>query len=160
MRPASAQHLFAGSRLSEALAAAARNATDRLAAWPPDDLLNTAEADVTEQLVRLATIEVPSLARSEARLEPPREVMVESQDFGRQFSTAVTRFTLVVPVTGASSAFGMTASRLAGNAIPGAIDSFEGVLRLHCDNLCVPRISSTALTSADEYSAPTRSSAA
>ena len=134
MRSASAQHLFAGSRLSEALAAAARNATDKLATWPPDDLLNTAEADVTEQLVRLATIEMPSLARSESRLEPPREVSVESRDFGRQFNVTVTRFTLIVPVTGASSAFGMTASRMAGSVIPGAIDSFEGVLRLQCDN--------------------------
>jgi hypothetical protein len=98
------------------------------------DLLNTAEADITEQLVRLATIEMPSLARSEARLEPPREVSVESRDFGRQFNVTVTRFTLIVPVTGASSAFGMTASRMAGSVIPGAIDSFEGVLRLQCDN--------------------------
>jgi hypothetical protein len=134
MRPASAQHLFAGSRLSEALAAAAKNATDKLATWPPDDLLNTAEADVTEELVRLATIEVPSLARSEAQLEPPREVLVESRDFGPQFNGTVTRFTLVVPVTGASLAFVMTASRIAGSVIPGAIDSFEGVLRLDIDN--------------------------
>src|SRR6202000_1824373 len=79
MRSTAGQHLFAGSRLSEALAAAARNATDRLAAWSPDDLLNTAEADVAEELVRLATIEVPALARSEARLEAPPEVMVGSQ---------------------------------------------------------------------------------
>ena len=125
MRSASAQHLFAGSRLSEALAAAARNATDKLATWPPDDLLNTAEADVTEQLVSLATIEMPSLARSEARLEPPREVSVESRDFGRQFNVTVTRFTLVVPVTGASSAFGMTASRMAGSMIQGR-STFRG----------------------------------
>jgi hypothetical protein len=77
MRSASMRHLFAGSRLSEALAAAAWSATNRLATWPPDDLLNTAEADVTEQLVELATIEAPSLARGDARLEPSREVTVK-----------------------------------------------------------------------------------
>ena len=134
MRSASKRHLFAGSRLSEALAFAAWSATDKLATWPPDDLLNTAEADVTEQLVELAAIEVPFLARGEARLEPSREVMVKARDFGRQFNVTVTRFTLVVPVTGASSTFGMTASRIAGSVVPGVIDDFEGVLRLHCDN--------------------------
>jgi hypothetical protein len=134
MRSASKRHLFAGSPLSEALAEAAWSATNRLAAWPPDDLLVTAEADVTEQLVERATIEVPFLARGDARLEPSREVMVKAQDFGRQSNVTVTRFTLVVPVTGASSTLEMTASRIAGGVVPGAIDDFEGVLRLHCDD--------------------------
>ncbi len=134
MRSAPMQHLFAGSRLSEVLAAAASQATDRLAAWPPDDLLNMAEADVTDQLVELATVEVPSLARDEARLEPPAEVTVEARDFGRQFHATVTRFTLVVPVTGEPSLFGMTASRLSSGAILGGIDRPGRALRLHCDN--------------------------
>src|SRR6266568_3784101 len=90
-RPIPMEQLFAGGRLSEALAAAVKSATDKLAAWPPDDLMNTPEADVTEQLVRLATIEVPSLARSDARLGPSREVQVGSQDIGGQFTVTVTR---------------------------------------------------------------------
>jgi len=134
VRSASTQYLFAGSRLSEALTAAARNATDRLATWPPDELLNMAEADVTEQLVKLASIEVPSLVRSGARLEPSREVPVQAHDFGLPINATVTRFTLVVPVTGACSALEMTASRRVGSLVPGAIDHFEGVLRLHYDN--------------------------
>ncbi len=134
--PAPAGQLFTGKRLSEALAAAMQSATDKLAAWPPDDLLNTAEADVTEQLVKQATIEVPSLARSEARLEPSREVQasVESRDLGRQHTVTVTRYTLVVPVAGATAAFGMTASRIAGSALQGTVDDFDRVLRLHIDN--------------------------
>ena len=134
MRPAQIQHLFTGSRLSDVLAAAASKATDGLAAWPPDDLLNTAEADVTEKLIRLAAVEVPSLVRDEARLEPPAEVTVESMDFGRQIQATVTRFMLVVPVTGEPSLFRMRASTFSGGAILGEIDHRGMALRLHCDN--------------------------
>ena len=48
-RPVSTvQHLFAGERLSKVLGALGSRAMDRLAVWPPDDLLTTAEADVTD----------------------------------------------------------------------------------------------------------------
>lgn len=134
MRSAQIPQLFVGSRLSDALSAAASLAIDKLAAWPPDDLLNTPEADVTEQLIELATVEAPSLIRNEARLDLPAEVAVEAMDFGRQLRATVTRFTLVVPVTGASLAFQMTASRISGSVLPGTIDHFDRVLRLHCDN--------------------------
>jgi hypothetical protein len=134
VRSAQIPQLFAGSRLSDALSAAASQAIDKLAAWPPDDLLNTPEADVTEQLIELATVEAPSLIRNEAWLDLPAEVAVEAMDFGRQLQATVTRFTLVVPVTGASLAFQMTASRTSGSVLPGTIDHFDRVLRLHCDN--------------------------
>jgi hypothetical protein len=134
VRSAQIPQLFAGSRLSDALSAAASQAMDKLAAWPPDDLLNTPEADVTEQLIELATVEAPSVIRNEARLDLPAEVTVEAMDFGRQLQATVTRFTLVVPVTGASLAFQMTASRISGSVLPGTIDHFDRVLRLHCDN--------------------------
>jgi hypothetical protein len=126
--------LFAGGRLSEALAAAAKSARDKLAAWPPDDLLNTPEADVTEQLVRLASVEMPSLVRREAQQEPPLEISVESRDLGPRSYVTVTRFTLVVPITGVSLAFQMTARRTAGSVVSGVVDSFEGLLRLRCDD--------------------------
>jgi len=134
MRSTSMHYLFAGGRLSEVLAAAASQATDRLATWPPDDLLNTAEADVTEQLVELATVEVPTLARDEARLEPPAEVRTQARDFGRDFQATVTRYTLVVPVTGEPSLFGLTASHFSSGTILGEIDQPGRALRLHCDN--------------------------
>lgn len=122
MRSARVQHLFAGTRLSEVLSTAASQATDMLATWPPDDLLSIPEADITDQLIKLATMAVPSLAREDAWLEPPVEVMIEVRDFGRQFDATVTRFTLVVPVTGRPSLFGMTASRFSAGAVLGEID--------------------------------------
>lgn len=134
MRSAQIPQLFVGSRLSDALSAAASQAMDRLAAWPPDDLLNTPEADVAEQLIELVSVEAPSLIRNEARLEPPTEVPVVAVDFGRQLRATVTRFTLVVPITGASEVFQMTASRISGSVLPGTIDPIDRVLRLHCDN--------------------------
>jgi hypothetical protein len=134
MRSARVQHLFAGTRLSEVLSTAASQATDMLATWPPDDLLSIPEADITDQLIKLATMEVPSLAREDAWLEPPVEVMIEVRDFGRQFDATVTRFTLVVPVTGGPSLFGMTASRFSAGAVLGEIDQRANALRLHCDN--------------------------
>ncbi len=135
MRSASRQLLFAGNRLSEVFTAAVSRAMERLAAWPPNDLLNTAEADVTDELVGLATGEAPSLVRDEARFEElPVEVMVEARDFGREFQAIGTRFTLVVPVTGDPSLFGMRASRFSAGELRGSIDPFDRVLRLHCVN--------------------------
>jgi hypothetical protein len=128
------QHLFTGGRLSDVLAKAADKATSRLAAWPADDLLNTPEADVVDQLVQLATVEVPSLQREKAHLEPPTEVTVHGVDFGRQLQATVTRFTLVVPIAGDPSLFGMSASRITGGALQGEIDRRGGSLRLHCDD--------------------------
>jgi hypothetical protein len=73
------RHLFVGiHRLSDVLAAAARDAEDRLAARPPDDLLNRTEADLTEQLIEVAMIEAPSLVRHMAYLEPSTEVRVDT----------------------------------------------------------------------------------
>jgi hypothetical protein len=135
MRSTPIQNLFAGGRLSEKLSAAARKATDRLAAWPPDDLLGTAEADVAQQLIELAGFELPSLERDKAWLEPPAEVTVESRDFGRQLQITITRFTLVVPITGDPSVFGLIASRFSGGAIVAeVIDGSASTLRLPCDN--------------------------
>lgn len=127
-------HLFAGSRLRDALSDAARKATDKLAAWPPDDLLNTAEADVTEKLFELASFELPSLKRDKKWLEPPAEVAKEWSDFGREFRATVTRYTLVVPVAGDPAVFGMSASTHSSGAILAQIDRPADALRLHCDN--------------------------
>jgi hypothetical protein len=134
VRSAPMHYLFTGSRLSEALSTAARQAADMLASWPADDLLNTPEADVTEQLVKLATFEVPDLERDRAWLEPPAEVTVQARDFGREFQATLTRFTLVVPVIGDPLMFEMTASRFSSGAILGEIDQRASALRLHCDN--------------------------
>jgi hypothetical protein len=134
MRSAQVQHLFTGSRLSDVLAVAASRATDGLAAWPADDLLNRAEADVVEELIELATVEVPSLAPDEARIEAPAEVTVDVMDFGRQIQATVTRFTLVVPVAGDPSLFGMRASTFSAGAMLGQIDHQANALRLNCDN--------------------------
>ncbi len=134
MGPRPMQHLFAGSQLSEMLSGAARQATDLLAGWPADDLLSIPEADLAERLIKLATFAVPTLERDKAWLEPPAEVTVEAIDFGRNFQATVTRFTLVVPVDGDSSMFGMRASRFSGGTTLGEIDRSTSTLRLHCDN--------------------------
>src|SRR5215469_14025770 len=108
-------NLFAVGQLSVLLAAASKEAVDKLAAWPPDDLLNTPEVDVSERLIELATVvRAPSLRRSEAWLEPPSEVKVDSIDFGRRLQVVVTRFTLVVPVTGDPRLLALSASKISG----------------------------------------------
>ena len=127
-------NLFAGSPLSEVLTAAGSRAMDRLAEWPPDDLLNAEEEDVAEQLIRQATIQVPSMARDQAWLEPPAEVTIQAHDVRRQFHATVTRFTLVIPVTGEPSLFRMWASHFSPPEIQAAIDHGDRSLRLHCDN--------------------------
>jgi hypothetical protein len=134
VRSASIQYLFAGSRLAEVLSGASDQATGALANWSPDDLLSIPEADVVRHLVELARLEVPTLAREDAWVEPPAEVLVDAIDFGTHFKATVTRFTLVVPVKGDPSMFGMTASRFSGGSLLGEIDRSAGTLRLHCNN--------------------------
>jgi hypothetical protein len=135
MRPGPPAQLFSGSPLSETLSAAARHAAEMLARWQSDDLLSAAEADVTEQLVRLATFEMPSLSRGEAFLEPPEEVTLQARDYDGSFQVTVTRFTLVVPITGEPKLFALTASRFSPSPLLGEIDESSRTLRLHCDNL-------------------------
>jgi hypothetical protein len=134
MRSAPIQYLFAGNRLAEVLSGASNRALDALASWPADDLLSIPEADLVRHLTELARLETPALARDEVRLESPAEVLVDATDWGRHFQATVTRFTLVVPVTGDPSMFGMTASRLSGGSLLGEIDRSAGTLRLHCNN--------------------------
>ena len=128
------QYLFTRNRLADVLSAAGGAAMDKLAAWPPDDLLNTPEADVIEQLVGLAALEVPSLERDKKWLDNPAEIKVDVEDFGRQFQATLTRHTLVVPVIGDPSVFGLRASVFSTGSIPAEIDKKAGTLRLHCDN--------------------------
>jgi hypothetical protein len=90
MRPRPPAQLFSGSPLSETLSSAARQTAEMLARWQSDDLLSAAEADVTEQLVRLVTFEMPSLSRSEAFLEPPEEVRLQARDHDGSFEVNVT----------------------------------------------------------------------
>ena len=139
------------------LAAAASEATGRLAAWAPADLLSMAEADVTKELVELATFEVPSLARGKAWQEPSAEITVTKVGSlsARQIRATATRMTLVVPVTGEPTLFGRSPnsffdtlldqqtfwSRAIGwNMAPGIpgirgeIDHEGNALRLHCDD--------------------------
>jgi hypothetical protein len=134
MKIAPIQHLFAGSQLTERLSAAASRAADGLATWPPDDLLETSEADIASELIRLAIIEPPSMARGQAWLEPTTEISVTAEKFGRYFHADATRFTLAVPVAGDLSLFDMTASRFPGNVILGEIDKPASTLRLYCHN--------------------------
>lgn len=157
MTSAPEQHLFSGRPVSEMLADAASEATVRLAAWPPDELLRMPEADVTKELIELATFEVPSLARGKAWQEPSAEITVTkvSNLSARQFQATATRMTLVVPVTGEPMLFGgrpnsfltillsfrAGCSRVSGwNTAPGIpgirgeIDHQGNALRLHCDN--------------------------
>lgn len=135
MESAVIPYLFAGDRLGGVLSAAARRATERLAGWPADDLLSREEADVAEQLISLATMGVPSLARGKAWLGPPREAQPHPGDVTVRFGT-VTRFTLVVPVTGDPALFGMRSGILSVgfSGIRGEIDHPGKALRLHCDN--------------------------
>jgi hypothetical protein len=127
--------LFVGGRLKELLAAASQRAADALSSWQPDDLLNTPEADIAEQLIELATaVEVPVLDRDKAQFEPPTEVSMDVVDFGRHFQATVTRFTLVVPITGDPSLLGVTASRISPSPLLGEIDRSAGTVRLHCNN--------------------------
>lgn len=127
-----------GRLLRDELSDALSNALSMLAEWLPDDLLTAAEADVTEQLVNLATVEPPSLARAAAYLEPPAEVRLTAHDFGRFSRVAVTRFTLVVPIVGNPRLLGMAASHYSPSPIPGKIDESACTVRFHCDNLDDP----------------------
>jgi hypothetical protein len=124
--------LFGGPPLSDLFRLLGGRAMAGLDAWPPDDLLNTAEADVTEQLISQVTIELPSLARSEARLEPPVEVLEVVPGTSRL--ATVTRFRLVVPLAGKLVLFGMRASRFRDEEVPGVIDKRDSTLLLHCDD--------------------------
>ena len=127
-----------GRLLRDELSDALSNALSMLAEWLPDDLLTAAEADVTEQLVKLAAVEPPSLARAAAYLEPPAEVRLAAHDFGRFSRVAVTRFTLVVPIVGNPRLLGMAASHYSPSPIPGKIDESACTVRFHCDNLDDP----------------------
>jgi hypothetical protein len=133
MESASPQYLFFGDRLSEVLSGAAHRATDMLAALSADDLLSSREADIADQLISQATIEVPSLARDKAWLGPPSEVRPQPEN-GAQSWSMVTRYTLVVPVTGDPSLFGKRTGIFAAGTIRGEIDHRGRALRLHCDN--------------------------
>jgi hypothetical protein len=134
MRARTMPYLFADRRLSDLLSGATDQAVKELAAWQPDDLLNTPEADAVDRLVRMATAEMPSLQRDNAHLAPPTEVKVDSVDLGPHFQVTVTRYTLMVPVTGYPPVFGMRASRSSGGVPQGEIDQWNSRLRLHCDN--------------------------
>jgi hypothetical protein len=136
MEAVSPRYLFFGDRLSEVLSDAARRATDRLAAWPADDLLSSEEADIADQLISQATLEVPSLARGKAWLGPPNEVSPQpgQGDLTARSWATVTRYTLVVPATGDPSLFGMRTGIFAAATIRGEIDHRGRALRLHCDN--------------------------
>jgi hypothetical protein len=107
---------------------------DMLGRWPPDELLSTAEADIIEQLVQLATFDMPSLTHAAAYLEPPAEVTLQAPHLGEFYRVTLTRFTLVVPVTGETKLFALTASRFAPDPLLGEIDESAHCLRLHCDH--------------------------
>lgn len=136
MESVSPRYLFFGDRLSEVLSDAAREATDRLAAWPADALLSSGEAYIADQLISQATLEVPSLAREKAWLGPPSEVSPQpgQGDLTARSWATVSRYTLVVPVTGDPSLFGMRTGIFAAATIRGEIDHRGRALRLHCDN--------------------------
>jgi hypothetical protein len=126
---------FTGRRLSHALADVACQVLELLDDWPADDLLGTPEPDVVEQLVGLATFEVPSMARASARLEPPAEIKLKTLSGPHSIliiEVPVTRFTLVVPVTGELSVLGMTVSRFSRDAVHVDIGEQVRLLHLRC----------------------------
>jgi hypothetical protein len=133
MESASPQYLFFGLRLNEMFSAVAARAASQLAEWPADDLLSSGEADIADRLIGQATIELPSLARGKAWLAPPGEVTLHSEPYAGPWAT-VTRYTLVVPVTGDPSLFGMSPGFFTTATIRGEIDHTGMALRLHCDN--------------------------
>jgi hypothetical protein len=141
MRDGSPPHrLFAGKPLRVELASAARVAVDMLLGSQAEEVLNTAEADFLEPIVRLATFRMPVMHRTDAYLEPPTDIAVTRQETGRSAQPViVTRCTLAVPVTGQLSLLTMTASGVTSPApIYGEIDSETGIMRLHCDGLLDP----------------------
>jgi hypothetical protein len=126
---------FTGRRLSQALADVTCQVLELLADWPADDLLSTPEPNVVEQLVGLATFEVPSMARASARLEPPAEIKLKALSGPHSvliIELPVTRFTLVIPVTGELSVLGMTVSRFSRDAAQADIDEQARFLHLRC----------------------------
>ena len=135
-RPDSPSPLFVGRQLRDELSSAAQMAVDMLMSWHPDQLLNAAEADLADQLVRLATFKVPALGRSEAYLEPPKEIRLPGSEVGRPIRSAVvTRFTLVVPITGQASLLRMTTSTWTPTPVDGDLDEQSSILRLYSDGL-------------------------
>jgi hypothetical protein len=135
MGSAPVARLFTGRRLSQALAEVSCQVLELLADWPADDLLGAPEADVVEQLAGLAMLEAPSMARAGARLEPPAEIKLKwppSPYSPLVSEVPVTRFTLVVPVTGEPSALRMSVSRFSGDAAQADIDDQVRLSHLRC----------------------------
>jgi hypothetical protein len=101
--------LFADSHLSDTLQALRRKAHQRLMDWGPDSLLATPEADVTENLLSIASLECPTLRREDAYLLEPEEETLQFREFDRLYTRRVTRFTLVIPFDGDPVLFKMRA---------------------------------------------------
>lgn len=122
---------FSGKPLRDELALAEQMAVDLLMSWPASVLLNTAEADLAGQLVRLSSFNTPVILRNEAFLEPPSVIRRLEERDGRRVQAACVRFTLVVPIDGQASLLVRTPSR----EIPGSPDcEVNGqALKLHCD---------------------------
>jgi hypothetical protein len=134
-----APELFVGPLLCNDLALATQHAVDMLMNWPPDEILNGAEADMADSLVRLATFKVPQLDRNNAYLESPTEITMPGERVGQTVRTVyLTRFTLVVPFTGHPPLFNRTASRRSAEPVYGEVDELYYNLRLYCDGLHDP----------------------
>jgi hypothetical protein len=139
MRPNSVPELFTGPLLRNDLTLATRQAIELLRGCTPDEILNAAETDFADSLVRLATFKVPGMKRNEAYLESPSEVTVPGEQIGQTVRTIrLTRFTLAVPITGQLSLWRRTASRRSPDPVYGEIDEVASILRLHCDGLRDP----------------------
>ncbi len=134
-------HLFMGPPLQEALQDARRGALQRLRDWDPDALLAAAETDVVDELLNQATFDVPDVHRDRAHLaERPEEISQPFQSLnGGTVKQTITRYTLMVPISGPAVFFHMTATTFSpGNPISARINPSRPELLLHCDGMTEP----------------------
>jgi hypothetical protein len=101
----------------------------------PDTLLNTPTADVVEDIVDKYKLEVPILLRNDAHLDPPREVMLTVQDYGRTIHPTGTLLTLHVPFAGDAGMFWVQPSTYDSGPPRGTLNGQELILRMRGTNL-------------------------
>jgi hypothetical protein len=95
-----------------------------------DTLLNTPTNDVVVDIVDKYKLEVPILSRDEAHMDPPREVTMTIQDYGRTIHPTGTLLTLHVPFTGDAGMFWVQPSTYDSGPPRGTLNGQELILRM------------------------------
>jgi len=112
-----------------------KDADKAINAINPDALLNAPTDDLIEDIVDKYKLEVPILLRDDVHLDPPREITLTIQDYGRTIHPTGTLLTLHVPFTGDAGMFWVQPSTYDSGPPRGMLNGQELILRMRGTNL-------------------------